>query len=60
MFEKSTVEPIFCIRQVLERYREKYKKLCMVFINVENDVLHSAERSFKMGVNKKRGLNNVY
>ena len=32
---KSTMEPLFCVRQLVEKYREKKKKLCMVFIDLE-------------------------
>jgi len=32
---KSTMEPLFCVRQLVEKYREKNKKLCMVFIDLE-------------------------
>jgi len=27
--------PIFCTRQIAEKYREKKRKLCMVFIDLE-------------------------
>ena len=29
------MEPLFCVRQLVEKYREKKKKLCMVFIDLE-------------------------
>lgn len=32
---KSTMEPMFCVRQVMEKYREKKRKLCMIFIDLE-------------------------
>jgi len=32
---KSTMEPLFCVRQLIEKYRGKKKKLCMVFIDLE-------------------------
>jgi len=32
---KSMMEPLFCVRQLVENYREKKKKLCMVFIDLE-------------------------
>ena len=34
---RSTMEAIFLIRQVLERYREKKKDLHMVFIDLEKE-----------------------
>ena len=35
MPERSTMEPIFCVRQIVEKYREIKKKLCIVFIDLE-------------------------
>jgi len=32
---KLTMEPLFCARHLVETNKEKKKKLCMVFINVE-------------------------
>lgn len=32
---KLTIESLFCLRQQVENYREKKKKLCMVFIDLE-------------------------
>jgi len=29
---KLTMEPLFCVRQQIEKYRENNKKLCMVLI----------------------------
>jgi len=29
------MKPLFCVRQSVEIYREKNKKLCMVFIDLE-------------------------
>jgi len=29
------MEPVFCVRQLIEKYREKIKKLHMVFIDLE-------------------------
>jgi hypothetical protein len=36
MSERSTMEAIFLIRQVMERYREQKKDLHMIFIDVKN------------------------
>lgn len=55
MPEKSTMELLFCRRQRVEKYREKKKKLCMVFVDLEKGY-NSAARSFKMGVSKKKIL----
>jgi len=33
--EKSTMVPLLYFRQLVEKYRVKNKKLCMVFINLE-------------------------
>jgi len=35
MPEISTMEPLFCVRQLVEKYKEKKKKLYMVFIDLE-------------------------
>ena len=35
MFGRSTMEAIFLIRQVMERYKEQNKDLHMVFIDLE-------------------------
>lgn len=32
---KLTMEPLFYVRQLVEKYREENKKLCMVFIDLE-------------------------
>jgi len=32
---KSIMKSIFCVRQVMEKFREKKKKLCMIFIDLE-------------------------
>jgi len=29
------MEPLFCVRQLVEKYMENNKKLCMVFIDLE-------------------------
>jgi len=59
MPEKSTMGPLFCVRQLLEKYREKNKKLCMVFIDLEN-AYDSVKRRFKVNINEKRGTKIVY
>jgi hypothetical protein len=33
---KLTMEPLFYVRQLVEKLREKMEKLCMVFIDLEN------------------------
>jgi hypothetical protein len=35
MAEKSTIESLFFVRQLVEKFKKKKKKLCMVFINLE-------------------------
>jgi len=32
---KLTMEPLFCVKQLVKNYREKNKKLCLVFIDLE-------------------------
>jgi hypothetical protein len=32
---KSTMKPLFCVRQLVKKFREKKKKLCMVFIDLK-------------------------
>jgi len=35
MLGKSIMEPLFCVRKLVEKFSEKNKKLCMVFIDLE-------------------------
>lgn len=37
MPRKSTMEPLSCVRQLVKKYREKRKKLCMMFIDLETE-----------------------
>jgi hypothetical protein len=32
---RSTMEPIFCVKQMVEKYRERKRELFMVFIDLE-------------------------
>jgi hypothetical protein len=32
---KSTMEPLFCVRQLVEKFKEKKINLCMVFLVLE-------------------------
>lgn len=32
---RSTIEPIFCTRQIVDKFREKERKLCMIYIDRE-------------------------
>lgn len=32
---KSTIDPIFCVEQLIEKYREKRKNLTIVFVGPE-------------------------
>jgi len=54
------MEPLFYARRLIEKYREKDKKLCMVFIDLEKAYDVRAKRSFKVRVNEKRGPKNEY
>lgn len=35
MLGRSTMEPIFCVKQLIEEYREKKNNIAMVFINLK-------------------------
>jgi hypothetical protein len=33
---KSTMEPLFCVKQLVQKLRKQKKKLCIVSIDLEN------------------------
>jgi len=37
MSGKSTMDPLFCVKQLVKKYKEKNKKLCMVFTDLEKE-----------------------
>ena len=36
MVEKGTTDALFILRRLQEKYRAKGKKLCMIFVDLEN------------------------
>lgn len=56
MSEKITIDLLFCVRQLVEKYREKNKNLCMVFIDLENAYDRVPKDVLKQALMKK----NVY
>lgn len=51
---KSTMLLIFCVRQVMEKYREKNRKLCMTFIDLEKTYDRLPREVFEMGIDEER------
>jgi hypothetical protein len=47
------MEPLFCIRQLVEKYREKNKKLCMVYIDLEKVYDRVARKALKWTLMRK-------
>jgi len=56
---KLTMEPLFSVRQLVGKYKEKKKNLCMMFTDSKK-VYDSAEKSFKVSVDEKKILKNLY
>lgn len=60
----STMEPLFCAKQFLEKYMKykKKKKLCTVFRDFRKayDRVASAKKSFKVDINEKKDPKNAY
>lgn len=56
---KSTTEPIFCVRKMIEKYREKKRKLCVIFIDLEKTYDSDPIEVLKWALMKK-GLPKAY
>ena len=56
---RSTMEAIFLIRQVMERYKEKKKDLHMVFIDLKKAYDKIPMNDMWWALNKYKSLNEV-
>ena len=56
---KSTMEPIFIVRQLMEKYREDKKSLYVVFVDLEK-AYDKVPRSVLWEVLEKKGVSKVY
>jgi ribosomal 50S subunit-associated protein YjgA (DUF615 family) len=52
--KKSTMKPLFCIRQLVEKFKDKKKKSYMVFINLEKAYDRLPREVLKWALMKKR------
>lgn len=53
------MEPIFCIAQLKMKYREKKRKLTMVFIDLEKMNGRVIPRDFETGINEEKATKGI-
>jgi len=56
---KSKIEPLFCVRQLLEKYKKNNKKFCMELIDLEKVYDRVPKEVLKWALMKKKGTKNV-
>ena len=57
---KSTTEPIFALRMLQEKYREKNKELHMVFVDLEKGIRSSTQRANMVEPTKENSSRSIH
>ena len=57
---KSTTEPIFALRMIQEKYREKNKELHMLFVDLEKVLRSSTQRAIMVEPTKEKSSRSIH